>query len=144
MRRLWVIVAGLGTLGAGLAASRALGSRAETTGAGPLAPCPGVPNCARVAVPLAAPVADVLAAVPGALAEIGARDVSETAGGFVAVAPTGPFKDDVAVAVESADGGSVLWVRSASRVGRSDLGVNARRVDHLVAAVRQRVGASGA
>ena len=42
------------------------------------------------------------------------------------------FKDDVNVAVDTTASGSRLHVRSASRVGHSDLGVNARRVDRLL------------
>jgi uncharacterized protein (DUF1499 family) len=39
-----------------------------------------------------------------------------------------PFTDDVTVWVQPADGGSRVEVRSRSRVGRGDLGVNARRI----------------
>jgi uncharacterized protein (DUF1499 family) len=50
------------------------------------------------------------------------------------------FKDDVAVEVAPReDAGSVLFVRSASRVGYSDLGVNRRRVERLLAAVETAV-----
>ena len=38
------------------------------------------------------------------------------------------FKDDIAVRVRAADSGSRVDVRSRSRVGRNDLGTNARRV----------------
>jgi uncharacterized protein (DUF1499 family) len=38
------------------------------------------------------------------------------------------FKDDIAVRVTAADGGSRIDVRSKSRVGRSDIGTNARRI----------------
>jgi uncharacterized protein (DUF1499 family) len=38
------------------------------------------------------------------------------------------FKDDIAIRVAAADGGSRIDVRSKSRVGRNDLGTNARRV----------------
>lgn len=38
------------------------------------------------------------------------------------------FEDDVVVRLTPADGGTVLDARSVSRVGRGDLGVNARRV----------------
>jgi uncharacterized protein (DUF1499 family) len=39
-----------------------------------------------------------------------------------------PFTDDVTVWIQPADGGSQVVVRSHSRVGRADLGVNARRI----------------
>jgi hypothetical protein len=39
------------------------------------------------------------------------------------------FKDDIAIRISpAANGGSVLDIRSASRVGLSDLGTNARRI----------------
>lgn len=38
------------------------------------------------------------------------------------------FKDDIAVRVTAADGGSRIDIRSKSRVGRSDIGTNARRI----------------
>ncbi len=44
------------------------------------------------------------------------------------------FKDDVIVRVQSADGGSRVDVRSVSRVGVSDLGANAKRIQRYLAA----------
>ena len=45
------------------------------------------------------------------------------------------FKDDVVVRVRPRDAGSVVDIRSVSRVGQSDIGVNAKRIraiiDHL-------------
>ena len=43
------------------------------------------------------------------------------------------FKDDVTVAVTPREGseGAVLHIRSASRVGKNDLGVNRRRVERF-------------
>ena len=38
------------------------------------------------------------------------------------------FKDDVVVRIRSTANGSIVDVRSVSRVGRSDLGVNAKRI----------------
>lgn len=38
------------------------------------------------------------------------------------------FKDDVVIRIREHNGGARLDVRSASRVGRSDLGANARRI----------------
>lgn len=46
------------------------------------------------------------------------------------------FKDDVVVRVVRAPGGSRLDVRSVSRVGKSDLGANARRIRAFLEAVR--------
>ncbi|HEV7764712.1 MAG TPA: DUF1499 domain-containing protein [Thermoanaerobaculia bacterium] len=52
-----------------------------------------------------------------------------------ATATTGwfAFKDDVIVRVRPADGGSRVDVRSVSRVGKSDVGVNAKRIRAFVA-----------
>jgi uncharacterized protein (DUF1499 family) len=46
------------------------------------------------------------------------------------------FKDDIAVRVSAADGGSRVDVRSKSRVGRSDIGTNARRIRAYIERLR--------
>jgi uncharacterized protein (DUF1499 family) len=46
------------------------------------------------------------------------------------------FTDDIVVRVTAAPNGSRIDVRSASRVGRSDLGVNARRIRAFLAALK--------
>jgi uncharacterized protein (DUF1499 family) len=51
------------------------------------------------------------------------------------------FKDDVVVLVAPAPNGSRVDVRSVSRVGRSDLGVNARRIRAFLAALSARARA---
>ena len=38
------------------------------------------------------------------------------------------FKDDIVIRIRTQDGGSRLDIRSMSRIGRSDLGTNARRI----------------
>ncbi|HEX4927363.1 MAG TPA: DUF1499 domain-containing protein [Burkholderiales bacterium] len=56
---------------------------------------------------------------------------SDAASGRIEAVDTTPwfgFKDDIAIRVEPADGASRIDVRSRSRVGRSDLGINARRI----------------
>ena len=46
------------------------------------------------------------------------------------------FKDDVTVQVRPAQpSGSLLWIRSASRIGKGDLGANTRHVMDLIEAV---------
>ncbi|MEZ5952935.1 MAG: DUF1499 domain-containing protein [Hyphomonas sp.] len=60
---------------------------------------------------------------------------------FVAVTPLLKFKDDVfaqAVPVAGEPGKSQIAVYSASRIGYSDLGTNAKRVKELVALVGAR------
>jgi uncharacterized protein (DUF1499 family) len=58
-----------------------------------------------------------------------------TAGRIEATATTSwwGFKDDVVVRVRPDGGGSRIDVRSVSRVGKSDLGVNARRIREYLA-----------
>ena len=46
------------------------------------------------------------------------------------------FKDDIAVRVTAADSGSRIDVRSKSRVGRNDIGTNARRIRAYVERLR--------
>jgi uncharacterized protein (DUF1499 family) len=45
------------------------------------------------------------------------------------------FTDDIVVRVRAAPNGSRIDVRSASRIGKSDVGVNARRIRAFLAAV---------
>lgn len=47
------------------------------------------------------------------------------------------FKDDVVIRVREAAGGARVDVRSKSRVGRGDLGTNARRVRRFLTALRE-------
>lgn len=46
------------------------------------------------------------------------------------------FVDDVVIRIRPDGGGSLIDVRSASRVGSSDLGANARRIDAFMARLR--------
>jgi uncharacterized protein (DUF1499 family) len=52
------------------------------------------------------------------------------------------FKDDVDVAIRPdgpTGGRSMLYIRSASRVGKSDLGVNRRRVERFFRRLDERL-----
>lgn len=145
------LLTGLGVTGviaAGAVAAHAAGSHPDTPGAaGPLPACGGAANCHRARVPLDAAPEAVRAAAVASVRDSGhwftgrAVRVAPTVDGLRAVFKTGPFRDDVLVAVEAAGSGSVLHLRSASRVGERDLGVNRARVRRLVAAVRARLGA---
>ena len=49
------------------------------------------------------------------------------------------FKDDVVIRIQGSDGGSVVDVRSKSRVGRSDVGTNAARIRRFLDALEEWV-----
>lgn len=52
------------------------------------------------------------------------------------------FKDDVTVWIEPVPEGARIRARSASRVGRGDLGTNPRTLRSLMQAIREQVGPS--
>jgi uncharacterized protein (DUF1499 family) len=88
---------------------------------------------------LAAPPAQAFARARAAAQALGWEIVAvdESAGHFEAVVTTlwFGFKDDVAVRVAPAGGGSRIDVRSRSRVGRSDLGANAKRIQDFLTSI---------
>lgn len=49
------------------------------------------------------------------------------------------FKDDVVIRIRSSNGGSVIDVRSKSRVGASDVGANAARIRRYLDALEERM-----
>lgn len=52
------------------------------------------------------------------------------------------FKDDVTITVDRDGGGSVVNLRSHSRIGKGDLGANARRIRLFQAELAKRLAAS--
>lgn len=107
-----------------------------------LAPCPDKQNCvcseyaqdlAHYVEPIAFPdtAAGVEALVRRAVGEIGGRVQMQTKVYLAATFAVPPFRfiDDLEIRFDSRR--RVLHVRSASRVGFSDLGVNRRRVESL-------------
>lgn len=68
--------------------------------------------------------------------EVVNREVEGGVGIVEAVATTSwfGFRDDMVVRVRPADGGSVVDIRSVSRVGQSDLGKNAERIQEFLEA----------
>ncbi|NBC85433.1 MAG: DUF1499 domain-containing protein [Bacteroidetes bacterium] len=105
----------------------------------PLQPCPDTPNCERTQRTYDTDPDTLFSATRTALNELGptsieVQEAARTAHAVYRVALV--FKDDVHVAVTAGESaGSILHVRSASRVGYSDLGVNARRVERFFDAV---------
>ena len=61
-------------------------------------------------------------------AERGTQDAAAMRLSFVAVTPLMRFRDDVVIRITPAPGGSRIDMRSVSRFGQSDIGVNAGRI----------------
>ena len=107
-----------------------------------LSPCPATPNCVlstapdeahRIApFPFTGDAAEALARVKAAALSFPRTKVAEEAPGYVRLTFKSAlfgFVDDVEFEVDEA--AKVVHVRSASRVGRSDLGVNRKRVEAI-------------
>ncbi len=96
----------------------------------PLPVCPSSPNCVRVSRRVAMSPKAAWNAAHNALEAMGAATIEGKAPilRHDAVFNAFVFKDDVTVVIEPDGDSSALHLRSASRVGYSDLGVNARRV----------------
>ena len=118
------------------------GTRPAEVGTGVLAPCPDKPNCVRsgatdprhAIAPIAAtaplPAAlvrlvGIAAAMPGARVVTARDDYAH----LEFATPLMGFVDDVECSIDPAAG--VIQVRSASRIGNSDFGVNRKRIEDL-------------
>jgi uncharacterized protein (DUF1499 family) len=116
-------------------------SDAQSLPENPLSSCPDTPNCERTARGYEVPAETLYRAAERALESLGPASLRRPGASsdrrLAAVYRVALiFKDDVDVAVRARDGGgSTLYVRSASRVGYSDLGVNRRRVERFFQAV---------
>ena len=86
----------------------------------------------------------VFAAAQAALASMGLEQIeADAAQGRIEATATSMlfgFKDDVVVRVADAPGGTKVDVRSKSRVGRNDFGMNAKRIRAFQAKLKAAVG----
>ncbi|MCH2450428.1 MAG: DUF1499 domain-containing protein [Gracilimonas sp.] len=101
----------------------------------PLPPCPSTPNCVRISRDFKAGIEEVF--------EILIHIFEDEAHKFEVIdprrielhavyrIPVFGFKDDVDVILEETEGVTTVFIRSASRVGAYDLGVNRRRVKRI-------------
>ena len=102
---------------------------------GALSPCPSPAHCARADWSVADPAAALAALVP-VIEATPRTEVLEQGDGYLHATATSAlfgFVDDLELYADSARG--VLQARSVSRLGDSDLGVNAQRL----AALRQQL-----
>jgi uncharacterized protein (DUF1499 family) len=108
---------------------------------GRLRPCPGTPNCVNsedrgkpwYIEPLSfkSPAEESWKKITGVIQEMGGKIEIDKNGYIRAtfMTPVFRFVDDVELRMD--ENNAVIQVRSASRVGRSDMGLNRRRVDML-------------
>jgi uncharacterized protein (DUF1499 family) len=103
----------------------------------PFEPCPGTPNCIIHSVEYDVPKAELYSLVAQAIKKMDPHELSENSEtsriDAVFRIPVFGFKDDVEIAVEEIKKSkSVLHIKSASRIGYGDLGVNSRRVKRFL------------
>ncbi len=111
----------------------------------PLPACPDSPNCERTSRPYATSADRLFEAAQEALTSLGptALEVAPETHRCQAVYRVAlVFKDDVDVAVTGDDEAATVHIRSASRVGYSDLGVNDRRVRRFFRALDEALAAA--
>lgn len=116
----------------------------HTNPVGPLEPCPDTPNCHTASTSFERPSESLSEPVVTILKEMGAIEIeSDGENGTIHAVfriPIFGFKDDVNIAFEPDSAGHcTLHIRSASRVGYSDLGVNRRRVNRFLTLLEQKL-----
>jgi len=96
----------------------------------PLRVCPDSPNCVRLSTFIPKKPEKLLPDVEIIINLMGGKRVMIDHDKFVvtSVFKIFIFRDDVTIQIMSFDNGSILHLKSSSRVGHSDLGVNKRRV----------------
>ncbi|WP_020403206.1 DUF1499 domain-containing protein [Gracilimonas tropica] len=109
----------------------------------PLPPCPVTPNCVRTSKIFDAGVEIIFAALSKIFEEeahtfevLNPKRVEIHA---VYRIPLFGFKDDVDVILEEKGGKTLAFIRSASRLGAYDLGVNKRRVNRIFKMLESKI-----
>lgn len=123
--------------------SSVAGGTIERDGRSVLAPCPATPNCHQAEWPIQGEPSQVIDTVVSLVAtQSGSALITRTDNYLHATfsTPLMGFMDDVEflISVRETDAQPVLLVRSASRLGHSDLGANAQRIETL----RTTIGAT--
>jgi len=130
-----IIVAGLGLrLAVPFISSTpvAQGIVTSTDGSSSLAPCPDTPNCAVDAYPVTASADDAIETLAGIIYNQAGTEILSQQQNYLHATYTSTimgYIDDIEFLVS--DDKTTVHVRGASRLGKSDLGVNAKRIEHL-------------
>jgi len=102
----------------------------------PLEPCPPSPNCFRITLAYNIPVDEMLKQSKTILKDMGATEINFNPNRHrleaIFTIWLFRFKDDVVLQAEQSDEKNYLYIRSASRKGYSDLGVNRHRISTFI------------
>lgn len=110
----------------------------------PFSPCPDTPNCTIHAVEYAVNDRKLFEAAIFGVHKLSPYKTDHKSESLQIDAvfriPVFGFKDDVNIIIKPAEPDkSILYIKSASRVGRSDLGVNRRRIKRILSTIHKQL-----
>lgn len=110
----------------------------------PFEPCPDSPNCTYHSVKFEVDTLKLFETVTSSLNQLSPYKVECNSQSLQIDAvfriPIFGFKDDVKIFVKpDKSDGSILHIKSSSRIGESDLGVNRRRIKRILSAINQQI-----
>lgn len=119
-----------------LQGSRPSDISSDTKYESPLDPCPDSPNCIHISREYELKAEKLFQHTLDAIESMNPFEVESDSQNFqiesVFRIRIFGFKDDLKAVIQPHAGNSILFIKSSSRVGHSDLGVNRRRVKKLL------------
>jgi len=109
----------------------------------PLPKCSDSPNCVRISLPRAQPTSRIYFLATQTVenlqpVELTASSTDLTINAVFEI-PVFGFRDDLQMIIEGEDRNHVLHIRSSSRTGYSDMGVNRRRIQKIIKSIREKL-----
>lgn len=106
--------------------------------------CPDSPNCTYHAVKIDKEATELFELVHSVMRNISPYRMDADSKSLQIDAvfriPVFGFKDDLRIIIKADEtGGSILYVKSSSRIGESDLGVNRRRIQQILSTIHQQI-----
>lgn len=100
----------------------------------PFPACPESPNCIRISKPVSLKTENCWQKVTAAVEKMGPIEIEKESRSYriEAVFKVAIFKDDFCLELENRETSTIIHIRSKSREGYSDLGVNRRRVKRFL------------
>jgi uncharacterized protein (DUF1499 family) len=100
----------------------------------PLPACPDSPNCIRISIPTSQETDIIWERILSALQKMDPAKIDKRRSQYRidSVFRIFVFKDDFSLKLQAIETGTLMHIRSASREGYSDLGVNRRRVKRFL------------